>query len=205
MLVQWKTITDTFYFIVSEFLVCLGASLGKENWWSVCSLESSVSTVIFGAQVHHLRQTFWRNGRACYGSYNEECFMFPCSTQGCLEFVEPKIGYIFTFTKFLRQMAYYRCAQNSLQRWIHKKTKGGPGSSVGIATDYRLDGPGIKYRWGRDYPYLSRPALGSTQPSVQWVPGLSREVESGRGVTLTTHPLVAPRFRMSRAIPLLLL
>jgi hypothetical protein len=48
-----------------------------------------------------------------------------------------------------------------------------PGSSVGIATDYGLDGPGIESRWGRDFPHLSRPALGHTQPPVQWVPGLS--------------------------------
>ena len=27
-----------------------------------------------------------------------------------------------------------------------------PGSSVGIATDYGLDGPGIESRWGRDFP-----------------------------------------------------
>jgi hypothetical protein len=27
---------------------------------------------------------------------------------------------------------------------------------------------------GRDFPHLSRPAPGSTQPPVQWVPGLSR-------------------------------
>jgi hypothetical protein len=50
----------------------------------------------------------------------------------------------------------------------------GPGSSVGIATRYGLDGPRIESRWGRDFPHLSRPALGPTQPPVQWVPGLSR-------------------------------
>jgi hypothetical protein len=31
--------------------------------------------------------------------------------------------------------------------------------SLGIATGYRLDGVGNKFRWGRDFPHLSRPAL----------------------------------------------
>ena len=51
----------------------------------------------------------------------------------------------------------------------------GPGSVVGIATGYGLDGPGIESRWRRDFPDLSRPALGHTQPPVQWIPGVSRE------------------------------
>ena len=48
-----------------------------------------------------------------------------------------------------------------------------PGSSVGIVTDYWLDGPGSNP--GEDEIFrLSRPALGTTQPPVQWVPGLPR-------------------------------
>jgi hypothetical protein len=46
-------------------------------------------------------------------------------------------------------------------------------SSVGIATGYGLDGPGIESRWDRNFSQTSRLALGSTQPPVQWVPGLS--------------------------------
>ena len=48
---------------------------------------------------------------------------------------------------------------------------GGPGSYVGIATDYGLDGPGIESQWGRDFP---PGALWPTQPPVQWVTGLCR-------------------------------
>ena len=47
-------------------------------------------------------------------------------------------------------------------------------NSVGIATRYGLDGPGIESRWERDFPHPSRQALAPTQPPIQWVPGLSR-------------------------------
>jgi len=49
----------------------------------------------------------------------------------------------------------------------------GPGSSVGIATDYGLDGLGSN-PGGDEILRPSKPALGPTQPTVQWVPGLSR-------------------------------
>jgi hypothetical protein len=65
----------------------------------------------------------------------------------------------------------------------------GPGTSVDIATDYGLDGPGIESRWGQDFSHTSRLALGSTQPPVQWVPGLSWGVKRpGRGADQPPSP-----------------
>ena len=53
------------------------------------------------------------------------------------------------------------------------KKKSGPGTSVGIATDYGLDGPGSNP--GEDEIFRpTRPPLGPIQSPVKCVPGLSR-------------------------------
>jgi len=57
--------------------------------------------------------------------------------------------------------------------YIYIYVYNGSGSSVGIATDYGIDGPGSNPSED-DIFRQSRPALGPTQPSVKWVPGLSR-------------------------------
>jgi len=45
--------------------------------------------------------------------------------------------------------------------------RSGPGGVVGLATGYGLDVSGIESRWGRDFPHVSRPALGPNRPPLQ--------------------------------------
>jgi len=71
-----------------------------------------------------------------------------------------------------------------------------PGSSVGIGTGYRLDGPGSNP--GGDENFRpSRPALGPTMGTGSF-PG----AKCDWGLLLTTHPLLVPRSWKNRAIPL---
>jgi hypothetical protein len=64
----------------------------------------------------------------------------------------------------------------------------GPGSSVGIATGYGLDGPGIESRWGVRFSAAVQTGPGSHPASYTMGTGSFLGVESGRSVTLTPHP-----------------
>jgi hypothetical protein len=68
-------------------------------------------------------------------------------------------------------------------------------SSVGVATRYGMDGPGIESQCDRDFPHPFRPAFWPTQSPVQWVPGHFTRGYSGRGVVLVTQPHPAPKLR----------
>ena len=79
----------------------------------------------------------------------------------------------------------------------------GPGSSVGIATGYGLDGPGIESRWGRYFSAPVQTGPGAHPASCTMGIGSFPGVKSGRGVMLTPHTLLVPWSWKSRAIPLL--
>jgi hypothetical protein len=80
---------------------------------------------------------------------------------------------------------------------------GEPGSSVSIVSGFGMDDRGsISGRGEMIFPLSSvyRLAVGPTQPPIEWVPvALFPGLKRGRGVTLTIHPNVVPRSRMSRS------
>jgi hypothetical protein len=78
----------------------------------------------------------------------------------------------------------------------------GLGSSVGITTVYRLEVTGLVSRWGRDFPNLSRRAMGPNHPPIQWVQGISRGKE-WPGRDTDTSPLLVPWSGKSRAVLLI--
>ena len=64
----------------------------------------------------------------------------------------------------------------------------GPGSSVGIATGYGLDGPEIESRWGAIFTEPVQTGPGTHPASCTKGTGSFPGVKSGRSVRLTPHP-----------------
>ena len=67
-----------------------------------------------------------------------------------------------------------------------------PGSVVGIATGYGLDGPGIEPRGGARFSVPVQTGPKAHTPSCTMGTGSFPGVKIGRGVTLTPHPLLVP-------------
>jgi hypothetical protein len=77
----------------------------------------------------------------------------------------------------------------------------GGDTSVGIATGYGLDGPGIESRWVARFFAHVQTGLGAHPASCTMGTGCFQEVKRpGRGAD--HPPLLAPRSRKSTAIPL---
>ena len=81
--------------------------------------------------------------------------------------------------------------------------RSGPGGSVGIVTGYGLDGPGMESRWGARFSAPVQTGPGAHPASCTMGTGSFPRLKSGRGVTLTPHPLLVPWSWKGRAIPLL--
>ena len=77
----------------------------------------------------------------------------------------------------------------------------GAGSSVGYG--YGLDGPGIESRWGERFSAPVQTGPGAHPASCTMGTVSFPGVRSGRGVTLTPHPLLVTWSWKGRAIPLL--
>ena len=79
----------------------------------------------------------------------------------------------------------------------------GRGSVVGIATGYGLDGPGFESQSVARFSAPVQTGPGAHPASCTMGTWSFSGVKSGRGVTLTPHPLLVPWSRKGRAIPLL--
>jgi len=82
------------------------------------------------------------------------------------------------------------CILSSTQlSWVGREGK----STYRLASGWTVRGsnPG---GGGRDIPHPHRPVLGTTQPPIRWVPGLSRGLR-GRSVAMTSHPSLEPKLK----------
>jgi len=75
--------------------------------------------------------------------------------------------------------------KTSYARTLHTS---GPGSSVGIATDYGLDGPGSNSGGDEIFPPVQT-GPGAHPASCKMGTGSFPGVKCGRGVGLTSHPI----------------
>ena len=115
-------------------------------------------------------------------------------------------GYKYTFSRTLRHLPTFRSwpkhvAAISLYISNSAISRSWPGSSVGIAADYGMDGPGSNPSGDKIFP-PAQTGPRAHPASSKMGTGSFLGVKRGRGVLLTTHALLVPRSWKCRAIPL---
>ena len=97
------------------------------------------------------------------------------------------------FSVFLHWASPQAVDRGTLSRYRGYRGNSGPGSIVGIATTYRLDGPGIESPWGARFstPVQTGPEAHPASCTMGTRSFLG--VRCGPGVTLTPHPLLVLR------------
>jgi hypothetical protein len=97
----------------------------------------------------------------CCMKGSAQSFSFPCSISGLILVVR--------YSEGNTSYCHYQPSTNiSFMNTFGR----GPGY-LSRYSDW-LDGQVSNPVWGRDFPHPSRPAVGPTQPPIQWLPGLSR-------------------------------
>ena len=148
-------------------MLCFASSLlcraDTRNSSTVSRWQTLVASPLQPLWLRLVVMTGWFDFYFAFLYCNVKLFLILCVVISCV--------IVFTQMTFRHVVSYEkdkRFQNNSLQSKVfpeHAMKAWDRNSSVGIATRYRLGGPAIKFRLGRDFPHPSRPALGAYRAS----------------------------------------
>jgi hypothetical protein len=195
---------------VKHTVQCTFGEKPAKNWngvfvrWYVVPEDENMSCNVKPTTIHTEEQSMMRlaDGWMHWHFGSVPVHPFHHSNYRRRQVLFHSLAYLPDFFKSSYQNLSPRLHRNNCFQRIRRRCD--PDSSVSMVSPWLRTGrPGSDPRERqRIFPLTSasRPALGSTQPPVQWVPGvLSLGVKRGRSVMLNTHPLLVPSLRKSRS------